>query len=93
MSNATVSKRTRKPASKPAQPAQPLYVVTPAGAKYVGKQTTRSGRSNSATWEALQAAVKANKGSATLSQLRAAAPQHKDFVAYAVRRGWLAPAS
>ena len=67
-----------------------LFACTPKGAKYVGKATCSSGQSNANSWAAIQAALQAAGGQAEKATLQAAVPTHKNFVAYAIRRGWLA---
>jgi len=58
---------------------------TEAGVKYAPKDDHKNGIS----WALLAAYMDEHK-TATLAELVALVPGHKDFVAYAVRRGWLA---
>jgi hypothetical protein len=69
---------------KPRAPATNVVALTETGKKYSPKDTHKNGIS----W-ALIAAHLDKHGSATLGDLVALVPTHKDFVAYAQRRGWL----
>lgn len=59
--------------------------LTETGTKYAPKEDHKNGIS----WALLAAYLDEHK-TATLAELVALVPGHKDFVAYAVRRGWLA---
>lgn len=89
------------PAAPPAAPAAPpanaaptnsaLTVVYAAGKAYNVRPGTA--QDNSRSWQAIQACLQANGGTATRAQLHAAVSQynHVPFVGYCIRRAWLVP--
>lgn len=92
------------PASAPsAQPAAPpanaaptnaaMQVVYKAGKAY--NVRTGTAQDNARSWQALQELLQSKGGQATRAELVAAVTQfnHAPFVGYAIRRGWLTPAS
>jgi hypothetical protein len=68
----------------------PATVLQP-GKPYNVRQGTA--RNNAAAWQAVQAALAANGGTATVAQLQAALQplNNTPFVQYLVRRAWLVP--
>ena len=67
----------------------PATVLYTAGKPYNVRPNTA--RNNAAVWQAIQAALAANGGTATMAQLTAACQPHNNtpFVGYCLRRGWL----
>lgn len=87
----------------PAQPAAPPANAAPANAAMqvvykAGKAynvRTGTAQDNARSWQALQELLQSKGGQATRAELVAAVTQfnHAPFVGYAIRRGWLTPAS
>lgn len=78
------SKATVAPTAAPHNPAQ--YVV---GKPYKVREGTAQG--NDLTWAAIAAALQQGPQSRAQLENVAAQRNHKPFVAYCIRRGWLIP--
>jgi hypothetical protein len=95
---AQATQATQQPAAPAAAPnAAPtnaaLQVVYKAGKPYNVRAGTA--QDNSRSWQAIQQVLQASGGAATRAALTAAVTpfNHAPFVGYAIRRGWLAPAT
>ena len=97
-----MAKRNKGPKAAPAATPAPAATAAPANsllaqAYTLGKPYNvrpNTAQNNAASWQALQACIAANGGTATRAQLLAAMQplNHAPMVGYAIRRGWLAPA-
>lgn len=101
--NATPATPAAQPAPAAQAPAAPvasaapvnaaLAVIYKAGKPYNVRQGTA--QANDRTWAALQEVLQASGGQATMGALVTAAEKfnHKPFVQYCIRRGWLTTAA
>ena len=79
----------------PRQAPTTSFVLSAKGAAFTPdpKRSKVKLDKNQQTWLTIKALFTAEKPVVTLAEIWAAVPTHKDFVGYAKRSGWLAPAA